>query len=220
MFFSACAAAPKAALIQDNPDIQDLWSGVSQAGPYQIIKHKATEQEVPEQGVPEQEIPEWVSRYLDEGIPGVEALPQYEDFYIFVGKNSGTNSDALTQWVTAFTAVQDSPPLITARVQTRFAGASTGMADREYGRYFENLVRTAADTIYTGTRKEADYWILKRFTSGTDDIYDFFVLVSIEKEALKIQLDAIFEGISENFKAPKDQMAAINHLKEIFYDGF
>jgi hypothetical protein len=217
MLFSACAAAPKAPpFIQDNPELSALWPGVSPEEPYQIIGHKTMEPEAPEQ-----DLPEWVSRYLDGGVPGVEAMPQYEASYVFVGKNSGANIDALNQWVTAFTAVQDSPLLIASRVQDRFAGASTGRADWEYGRYFENLVRAAADTVYTGIRKEDDYWILKRFTTDDEeDSYDFFVLLSIEKEALKAQLDVVLEKASENLQTSRDQTAAINRFKETFYEGF
>ncbi|GHV88592.1 hypothetical protein AGMMS50267_09520 [Spirochaetia bacterium] len=215
VFFAACAAAPKEAALPDNVEPytvlpEDRWSG-----PYQIIEHK------PE--VSEEDLPEWVSRYLDEGIPGIEALPQYEDHYIFVGRNSGTNRDALNQWVEAFTPVQDSPLLIAKRVQARFVGASTGKADREYGRYFETLVRAAMDTVYTGVRKEADYWILKRFSSddGEEDSYDFFILLSVEKKELQSQLNAILEKVSNDFQtAPKDQAAVINRFRATFYEGF
>ncbi|MDR0387815.1 MAG: hypothetical protein LBH57_07225, partial [Treponema sp.] len=64
----------------------------------------------------DEEIPIWVSRYLDRGIEGLEAMNEFAESYVFVAENSGTNIDALSQWALKFSPGQDIAQLVSRRV--------------------------------------------------------------------------------------------------------
>ncbi|MDR3168033.1 MAG: hypothetical protein LBT93_08815, partial [Treponema sp.] len=50
--------------------------------------------------VSEDNMPQWVVRYISTGITGIETLPEYEDSYVFVGKQTGNNLESLKLWAT------------------------------------------------------------------------------------------------------------------------
>jgi hypothetical protein len=185
--------------------------------PYQIVEHKA--------GNLEKDIPEWAARYIAGGIPEVEALPRYANSYVFIGANSSSNFTALSQWSAGFMVDQDFPQLVSLRVLARFVGDGQRNPDHDYGRYFESAVRAAADTTYPGARREADFWLLKRY-EGRDDVadrsevYDFYILIRIPKELFQSQLDKVLLKMPEDLVLTRDQTAAVNRLRENFYEGF
>jgi len=171
------------------------------------------------------DIPEWVSVYVNEGSTGVEALEKYKEKFVFVGEDSGTNREALRQWATGFTVAQDMARLVSTRVQAKFAGAAAGSPDDEYGRYFENVVKSASDASYSGARKESDFWILKRYYKEDGktvdrEVYDYYVLVTIDQETLKKQIDAVINGVKADKPLTQEQQTAVDRVKESFYEGF
>ncbi|MDR2053168.1 MAG: hypothetical protein LBP80_07120 [Treponema sp.] len=171
------------------------------------------------------EIPRWVNRYLEGGIAGLEAMSEFAETYVFVAENSGTNPNALAQWSLGFSPDQDIAQLIARRVQARFPGSDTGSPDHEYGRYFENLVRAAADTFYEGSERKGDFWFQKEYPAGDgetpeEETYVFWVLLTIDKTALRTQLEPALIKAAEGIEATRDQLSAINHLRASFFDGF
>lgn len=171
------------------------------------------------------DIPEWVSVYVTDGVTGVEALPKFKDKYVFIGEDSGANKEALRQWATGFTVAQDLARLVSTRVQARFAGAAAGSPDDNYGRYFENVVKSASDATYSGARKESDFWILKRYykedgKTVDKEVYDYYVLVTIDKATLQKQLDAVLNGVQPDKPLTKEQQTAVDRVKQSFYEGF
>lgn len=185
--------------------------------PYRIVEHKA--------GKLEEAIPDWAARYIAGGISEVEALPRYANRYVFIGVNSGSNFTALNQWTAGFTVDQDFPQLVSLRVLARFIGDGQRSPDHDYGRYFESAVRTAADTLYSGVYREADFWLLKRYESGGDaagrsEVYDFYILVSVAKNLLQSQLDQVLLSAAKGLTLTRDQTGAVNRLRETFYEGF
>ncbi len=171
------------------------------------------------------DIPEWVSVYVNDGSTGVEALEKYKDKYVFVGEDSGTNREALRQWATGFTVAQDMARLVSTRVQAKFAGAAAGSPDDEYGRYFENVVKSASDASYSGARKESDFWILKRYYKEDGktvdrEVYDYYVLVTIDQETLKRRVEAVINGVKVDKPLSREQQTAVDRVKESFYEGF
>jgi hypothetical protein len=170
------------------------------------------------------EIPEWVSRYLEGGSRNVERMEFYRDSWVFVGNNRGTNFKALGHWAEGFTAAQDFPRLAAVRIEERLLGAASLYPDDEYGEFFEALVKKASDAVYTGAIKESVFWVLRRQdneeTASARERYDFFVLVTIAKSEFQAQVHAIMEGIHTNVPPTRDQTAAINRIKETFFDLF
>lgn len=183
---------------------------------YEVLDHKSM-------GLGD--IPEWVMVYINEGVTGVEALSRYKDKFVFIGEDSGTNLNALRQWSTGFTVAQDLSRLVSTRVQAKFAGAAAGSPDDEYGRYFENVVKSASDATYSGARKETDFWILKRYFKEDGktvdrEVYDYYVLVSIDQATLKRQIDAVLNGVKPDRPLSREQQTAVDRVKESFYEGF
>jgi hypothetical protein len=185
-----------------------------EAEAYEVADHKTKAEGL--------DIPEWVTRYIGGGLTGVEGMIQFYGRYVFVGENSGTNPRALRQWSSGFTVDQDLARLVAARVQARLA--APGNPDETYGRYFEAVIKSASDASYTGARRETDFWLLKRYLAedGTTDreAYDFYVLVSIDKAALEERINAILNGITTELPPTREQSAAINRVKEAFFEGF
>jgi hypothetical protein len=60
--------------------------------------------------------PAWVSLYLTGGNRAVEELWAYQDYYVFVSQNTGTNFSALEQWQAAFSADLDFARLAAVRI--------------------------------------------------------------------------------------------------------
>lgn len=212
VLLAGCASKPKGASAQlPAPEY------VEKTETYQVLDHKTK--------AVGQDVPEWVTRYISEGLIGVEGMSQYQNKYVFIGEDSGTNLNALRQWSTGFTVAQDLSRMVSSRVQSRFAGAVAGSPDDAYGRYFENVVKNSSDATYHGARKETDFWLLKRYFQSDGktvdrEVYDFYVLVSIDKEILERQIDDILNGIEPDRPPTREQSSAIERVKEAFYQGF
>jgi hypothetical protein len=172
------------------------------------------------------EIPGWVNRYLEEGIAGLEVMDEFAETYVFVAENSGTNPNALARWSLGFSPDQDIAQLVARRVQARFPGSDTGSPDYEYGRYFENLVRTAADALYEGAERRGDFWFQKEYPAGDGENPEeeaasvFLILVTINKTALRNQLEPVLAQAVEGIEVTRDQLSEINRLRASFFDGF
>ncbi|MDR1373957.1 MAG: hypothetical protein LBJ24_03200 [Treponema sp.] len=184
---------------------------------YEVLDHKTM--------AVGQDVPGWVTRYIDGGLVEVEKMPDFQNKYVFIGEDSGTNLNALRQWTSGFTVAQDLSRMVSTRVQARFAGAGAGSPDDEYGRYFEAVVKNASDATYSGARKENDFWILKRYFAGDGksvdrEVYDFYVLVTIDKNSLEQQINAILNGTRADTPPSREQAVAIDRVKEAFYEGF
>jgi hypothetical protein len=152
-------------------------------------------------------------------------MTEFAETYVFVAENSGTNASALTQWSLGFSPDQDIAQLIARRVQARFPGSDAGSPDREYGRYFENLVRAVADTFYEGSERRGDFWFQKEYPAGDGETPEeetnvFLILLTIDKTALRTQLEPVLEKAAEGIEPTRDQALAINHLRASFFDGF
>jgi hypothetical protein len=213
LFLFACASAPKDIPIQINTP---GWLSHSEE-PYSIGDHLGSEAD--------EGIPLWVSRYLEGGIAALEGMNEFEGNYAFVAENSGTNINALIQWSQGFSSAQDTALMVARRVQSRFPGSDTGSPDLEYGRYFENLVRAAADTFYTGAQRQQDFWFQKKYPGGDGEIpeeesYVFLVLITIDRAILRAQLEPLLARAAEGIRTIRDQATAIDRLRGSFFDGF
>jgi hypothetical protein len=170
-------------------------------------------------------IPEWVNRYLQGGIPMLEALAGYEERYLFVAHDQGTNLKALGQWAAGFRLDKDFSRLAAARIQTRMTQAAQGDPDGEYGRYFEAVIRSSSDAVYLGTFRENDFWVFKQYVreSGGETspgMYEWYILISIDKVLLQHQISAILDQVTVDLPPTREQAAAIARLKENFYEEF
>ena len=165
----------------------------------------------------------------------METLEFYEDRFVFISRNEGSNFNALTNWAEGFLPDLDFPRLAAARIQARFS-SGVPHPDYEYGAFFVTLVRTASDAQWTGAIKEDDFWIRRKYLPAPEETFDeddnpdaslqereaweFLILVTIEKELFASQLEEVFENIRPSPQPTKDQTAAISRVKERVFEGF
>ncbi|MDR0721701.1 MAG: hypothetical protein LBF75_02740 [Treponema sp.] len=208
-----------AACTGDPPELPIQWTPpppVEIIQLYQIIDYKTN--------ALGEEIPEWVNQYESEGIPGIERLPQYADTYIFISELEGTNFNALQQWSSGFVLSKDCSRLVASRIQERITKTVSTYPEGEYGRFFEALIRAASNAVYSGAVQEGDFWVLKQYfqedgVSPDRKVYNFLILVSINKTTLKLQINEILNTLGP-IALTKPQTLSVNRLKETFFDFF
>jgi hypothetical protein len=155
----------------------------------------------------------------------VEALPEHRDKYVFIGLDTGTNLNALTQWSRSYTVNQEIAQMVNTRVQAKFAGAAAGSPEAAFGRYFENVVQSVSLASFSGARKEKDFWLLKRYFKADGktidrEVYDYYVLVSIDKDLLERQVDTVLDRAERETTLTSEQETAVERVREAFYEGF
>jgi hypothetical protein len=170
-------------------------------------------------------VPGWVEYYLDGNIAALETLEEYQDRYVFIARSRGTNFRALEQWVRGFSVELDFARLAAVRIERRFTQAASGFPDTVFGRYFEALIRAASDASWEGAVKEDDFW-LKGFYQGADgnaaggESYDFLILVTVDKTLLASQIQPLLSGVKPQAPMSRDQLAAVDRVRERFFEGF
>jgi hypothetical protein len=179
-----------------------------------------------------EDIPEWVNRYFTEAEAGVEKLAEYQGKYVFIGKNQGINFDALIQWQTAFSPVQDFSQLVASRIEARLVnGAGGNYPDNVYGPFFEAMVKKAYDTKYQGVQKEKGFWVYlvppqtPSAAPGEEEedverpVYLFLVPLSVDRPDFEAQVNRIFDSAKADLPLTRSQEAAVNRVREEFFDG-
>ena len=193
-------------------------------------------------------IPEWLDRFLGrpQGVRSengrlrhVEAMTAYWNKYVFVGTNRGINLDALRQWALELTVAQDFPRLAARRIENRLVEAASLYPDDEYGAFFEAIIKGASDAEYPEAVKEGTFWIKRRIDgsgaaasgqelyglSETDnpperELYEFFVLISIDKSRLQARIQELLEHTEAPVTPTRDQAAAIQRMRQHFFEVF
>jgi hypothetical protein len=209
---SACVTGPAEVIL---PQIQETEEG--RIGTYTIIDWQARTEG--------QDIPEWVRRFLEGGSREVEAMPQYRDRYAFVAAGRDSSLETLRYWSEGFDERQDFPRLAAVRIEERLAAAAVLYPDDEYGEFFEVMVKRASDADYQGVRREDSYWLLRRVYTEDDeetsnDAYDFFILVSVDREELAARIRTMLDNPRGIRTPTRNQAAAVNRIKENFFNGF
>jgi len=170
-------------------------------------------------------IPEWVRLHIGNETNEIEALERFDGKYVFIGENGGNNFNALQQWATGFTVEQDLPRLVTLRAERRLIAAASLYPDDEYGEYFAFLIRDISNGDYSSAVKEQTFWLLRNVKSQDADVevnerYEFFILVSIDRETLQKQIQKIIANIKTKVPPTRDQASAIARIKTNFFEGF
>jgi hypothetical protein len=172
-------------------------------------------------------LPGWLSAYINGGIEEVERMSAFYGKYVFIGSSEGINFTAMNIWADNFSAVKDFTILAAERIERRMISAAYLYPDYEYGLFFETMVKKAYSAIYTGAVKEDTYWIKMKVRQENDDIetayneiYNFFVLISIDKMAMQLKIsDLMTESVSA-VTPTGDQRDSINRMRQNFYERF
>jgi hypothetical protein len=208
---SACVVIPRVI-----PDGAVPPAPVEPPPAFQIIDYRAKDLE---------EMPLWVRLYISEGTRAVERLPQYNNKYVFIGESTGQNSHALRQWAEEFNSQQDRPLLVSARIQERLVRSANGRPDAEFGFFFERAIKAVIDGNYSGAQREGDFWILFQYLGETEfllpgETYRYFVLLSIDTEVLKQEINEILSNVVGDPRYTREQNAAIARILGVFFDDF
>ena len=200
------------------PEIQDADAKLSTIWEITDFQNKSTNGK----------IPEWVNTHLHNKLNELEAADYYTDKYLFAGENNGNNFSALNQWADSFRAEQDLPMLVAGRIEKRMFSAASKYPDYEYGEFFEVFMKAAYDSKYTGAEIEDKFWVKRLIVSSDiltnnsiiEEAYEFFVLVSIDKPVLQNHIRNIMSEVKTQKRLSREQTAAVNRIKQIFFEEF
>jgi hypothetical protein len=184
-------------------------------------------------------IPWWLDLFFEKGVRAVEAAMPGR--YVFIASNGGSNFGALSLWAEFFSPEQDFARLAARRIETRFARASADPG-REFGPYFEALVRAASDADWRGAAEAGRFWLRRRFvdSGGADtdrETWNYYILLTIGKVEFAAQVEAILAGVpgavlaaaagNEGESAARrpsreqrGQLSAFSRACRRFFDGF
>ena len=107
--------------------------------------------------------------------------------------------------------------------------------DDEYGEYFLGMITKVSDGEFPGAVKEQTFWVKRRIipveVEDGDDVpppetplvterYEYFIMISIDKEALQRQIRNIMAEVRTAVTVTREQSSAINRVQNTFFEGF
>ncbi|MDR2739518.1 MAG: hypothetical protein LBB68_06780 [Treponema sp.] len=218
--FTGCfTKAPSVVILGPVPEYRERNSII------EVIDHENITRDGGDTIVSEDDMPPWVVRYISTGVAGIEALPEYEDSYVFMGKQTGNNLESLKLWANGFSINRDFPRLVSARVQARFSEFARGNPSEEFGRYFEAVIKNLSDVTFSEASRESSFWIKKRIfgddgLTPAGETYEYFILIRIGREALEKQINLLLITTHPEIPPTRDQSVAAMRLRLNFYEGF
>jgi len=170
-------------------------------------------------------LPDWLSAFLVGGIEEAEKIEAYAGRYLFIADNQGLNFSALDKWADNYSVEHDFPVLAAVRIDRRMNASNTVYPDEEYGIFYETLVKNAYGGEYYGAVKEDTYWIKTKITGDGEgaalpEVFIFYVLVSIDKAAMQAAVNNLFSRVFDMTAPAGARAAAINRLRQNFFEGF
>jgi hypothetical protein len=185
MILTACATT-------DGGNGQADRISLSSSATTRTVEHKGT-------GYGINELPQWISEYLDRGVPGVESLTDFKGKYCIVAEEQGPALQQLLTWVNNFNAQQQIGATINTRVASVFKANESLVPDNaDSQRAYSNAINTLITATYTGARKEADWWLKQVISNkGEPDEtrYRAIALYSIDRNILNNQIAARIEEL-------------------------
>jgi hypothetical protein len=169
--------------------------------------------------------PKWITAYIDGGIPAVEKLPEFSGKYCIIFEMDAENKDSVMLMIANFRAANEIAGRISTRVQSRFAGAQVG-DQKTLETYMESVVKVAREATVSGFFQDGEMWTqLQTFKPGAKKepdkvIFRGYQLWTIDKDLLKQQIDKILDSTAANEPKTPEKQAAIDRVKEAFYEGF
>ncbi|MDR1307508.1 MAG: hypothetical protein LBK74_08040 [Treponema sp.] len=163
----------------------------------------------------------WLRAYLSGGVPGAEALDPYRGSYLFVSMIRSSEQAVIGQWVKNFSVDQDFSRLAAARIRARLDKELGSQGPNEYyGPSYDDAVRSAYRRVFWGARRENDSWILGSSAEENPGAAEYwgFILVSIPRDSLEIQIHELLAGVSVS--KLKEQHEAFDTMREYFFERF
>jgi len=94
--------------------------------------------------------------------------------------------------------------------------------DDEYGAFYEAMIHNAYDAVFPGAVKEDNYWIKIKAENaeGPFENYKFFVLITIEKNAMQSIIRNMMIKTTADVTMTTVQSNSVNRLRNTFFEGF
>jgi len=168
---------------------------------------------------------DWMQAYVKDGVEAVEKLPKYEDKVCIVVEAEGKSKDGVLLALSNLQAPVQIAGAISTRVQQRFAGAQVGDKDKIES-YMENVVKVAREATFSGLFQDGETWVqLQYFKPGPKkqpdyQIFRAYQLWTIDRDALVEQIEKVMDGVDADKPMTAEKKAAIDRVKEAFYEGF
>jgi hypothetical protein len=165
----------------------------------------------------------WLRSYLNNGIAAAESINAYRNSYLFIAQIRSTNVQVVNQWIRNFSPDRDFSRLAADRIRARLERDLSLSPDEYYGPYYEKTVKAAYQTSFWGARRQDDCWVLgtELHIAGGTPVYWGFILLSIPRDTLEIQINELLKGIEDSGKkAVKDQDSAFEDMRDHFFEQF
>ena len=146
--------------------------------------------------------PYWVRIYLEKGVSGLQALPEFRDKYCIVGEERGVNRQFVISWADAASAAQRIASLVRTNIASRYNTAVLAENSVQYQQEINNVLNAVSNVSFSGAQREADWWSLRRRYDPDNreiftDEYTAWVLYTIPREELNRQIAFAMEtGVS------------------------
>ncbi|GMO46030.1 MAG: hypothetical protein Pg6C_07990 [Treponemataceae bacterium] len=178
----------------------------------EILEHKGT-------ATGNNTLPVWVDTYINQGIIGLEKLPDYKGSYCIVGESTGKNLQAAQTMASNFQVPQLIGETVNTRINAKFVGSETGKSGDTYGSYFEGIVDKVSSASYSGIRKINDWWVyMRRWDSSNraSDSYQVYVLYTVEKGVFDRQvLQQLDSAVTSSTPASSEEKQAIENVRKV-----
>jgi hypothetical protein len=173
----------------------------------------------------------WLRRYLDNGITGVENLETYRRSYLFIASITSVRLAVVNQWMSNYVSERDFSRLVAERIQKRLDRDLGRPPDKVYGPNYSKAIKAAYQNVFWGAIHLDETWALAIVVTEDEDTepevpeYWGFILVSIPREMLEIQVNELLAKISGpvakgEWTATKEQNAAFDYVRERFFEQF
>jgi len=226
---TACLGQTPQRIIVPRDPVATLQDGVDSLEVWQIIESQG--------GTGETGLPQWVRHFFAGEIGMIESMERFDGRYVFIGRNQGSNLGALRQWAQNFCPQQDLAGLIVHRVERRMILGATLYPGDEYGDYFTGLIRTVSNWEYQGAVIEETFWVRRKLTyieeydpeeleywevpeERVAERFEYLVLISIDRDTLQDDIFTIMANVRTRVPPTRAQTAAINNIRQAFFEGF
>lgn len=125
-------------------------------------------------------------KWLAKGMTMSKLEKEYNGKYAFVIRSKGDNLNFIENWAKRISAGSEVANLISQQVRDIAAGSQYG-TDASFQQTMETLTTSISKARIAGLRREADWWELKQYTSGTQKgkkEYEYMVLFLIDKDTI------------------------------------
>lgn len=163
------------------------------------------------------DVPDWVMMSNTE----LEALPENEDFYVFVYESpKAQNVQGAEMYTKNMQAAAEIASMISLRVKSKFTGANAGDLEN-VETYMEQVTKTLAQAEISGLKKVDDYWVQMRYFDEkgkpSEEAYTYKIMYRIPRDTMDGLVQQAIDGTEPE---SEDGARTKNLVKDAISGGF